>query len=63
MTETMYNVPSDPTISKVVITEESVKNGAPPELYHDREKAERPRLEGQFLRGGLNQTPMRDTAS
>ncbi len=43
MTQTMYDVPSDPTISKVVITKESVTEGARPELIRDREKADRPR--------------------
>ncbi len=43
MTRTMYEVPSDPTISKVTITPESVRGEASPEITHDREKAERPR--------------------
>ncbi len=63
MTRTMYDVPSDPTISKVIITEESVKKGAAPELCHDREKAERPRLGGEALKSAQGRMPMRDTAS
>lgn len=63
MTQTMYDVPSDPTISKVVITADSVKNGTPPEIYRDREKSSRPRLGGEVPKGNRGQTPMRDTAS
>ena len=33
MTKVMYEVPSDPTIRKVVITEECIKNGTEPEIY------------------------------
>ena len=63
MTKTMYDVPSDPTISKVIVTEDSVKNGAVPEIVHDRDKGERPRLGGAALRSSQGGTPMRDTAS
>lgn len=63
MTHTMYDVPSDPTISKVIITGESVKEGAAPELCHDREKAERPRLGGETPKAPQGRVPMRDTAS
>ena len=62
MTRTMYDVPSDPTISKVVITEESVKEGITPELTRDREKTDRPRLGGEVPRP-QGRMPMRDTAS
>ena len=34
----MYDIPSDPTITKVVITRECVENGAEPELTRDPEK-------------------------
>ncbi len=34
MTEVMFTVPSDPTVTKVVITEESVKNGEKPRVVH-----------------------------
>ena len=46
MTRIMYDVPSDPTITKVTITEESVRNGAEPVLERDpaRSSASRPRL-------------------
>ena len=37
MTHTMYEAPSDPTISKVVITGESVRDGAAPRVFHGRE--------------------------
>lgn len=63
MTRTMYDVPSDPTISKVVITGESVREGAAPELSHDREKADRPRLGGETPKAPQGRVPMRDTAS
>ena len=43
MTHTMYDVPSDPTISKVMVTPESVRGEAMPELIRDREKAARPK--------------------
>ena len=63
MTQTMYDVPSDPTISKVIITEDSVRDGQRPELFHDRERAERPRLGGDVPKGKHERMPMRDTAS
>ena len=34
MTEIMYTVPSDPTVTKVVITADSVKNGEKPQVIH-----------------------------
>ena len=36
-------MPSDPTISKVMVTPESVRGEAMPELIRDREKAARPK--------------------
>lgn len=33
MTSVMYDVPSDPTICRVVITADSIKNGTGPEIY------------------------------
>ena len=63
MTRTMYDVPSDPTISKVVITGECVRSGSAPELCHDREKTERPRLGGEASKPSQGRMPMRDTAS
>ncbi len=44
MTKIMYDVPSDPTIVKVTITADCVTAGAAPELTHDPERTERPRL-------------------
>ena len=38
LTQIMFDVPSDPTITKVVITRECVENGAEPELTRDPEK-------------------------
>jgi len=46
MTHTMYDVPSDPTISKVIITPESVTQKEPPQVVRDREKTDRPKLGG-----------------
>ncbi len=43
MTHTMYDVPSDPSISKVVITPESVTERKPPQVFHDREEVKRPK--------------------
>ena len=34
MTDVMYTVPSDSTVSKVVITADCVKNGTAPEIIH-----------------------------
>ena len=56
MTQVMYDVPSDPTISKVTITEESVRERSLPNVEHDPGRTERPRLGGAALRaerGGL----------
>ncbi len=56
MTQVMYDVPSDPTIAKVTITEESVKERSQPAIEHDPNRKERPRLGGASLRsekGGL----------
>jgi ATP-dependent Clp protease ATP-binding subunit ClpX len=52
MTKVMYDVPSDLDVTKVVVTEECVKNGAPPELITDaggtrRQAARRARLKAQ----------------
>ena len=44
LTAVMYAVPSDPTISKVVITPESIRGEEAPRLFHDRKEAPRPRL-------------------
>ena len=63
MTHTMYDVPSDPSISKVVITEKSVKDGEVPELIHDRDKEERPRLGGEVPKSTQGRMPARDPAS
>ena len=42
MTHIMYEVPSDPTIVKVTITADSVKNGAQPEIVRDETRTARP---------------------
>jgi ATP-dependent Clp protease ATP-binding subunit ClpX len=38
----MYDVPSDPTIVKVTITAESVKEGKQPEILRDELRTARP---------------------
>ena len=56
MTQVMYDVPSDPTITKVEITAESVRDHAPPTVERDANRTQRPRLGGAALRaerGGL----------
>ena len=42
MTRIMYDVPSDPTIVKVTITAESVKEGKQPEIVRDEMRTARP---------------------
>jgi len=42
MNRIMYEVPSDPTIVKVIITADSVKNGADPEIVRDETRTARP---------------------
>ena len=49
MTQIMYDVPSDPTITKVTITAESVRDHAHPAVEHDPERTNRPRLGGASL--------------
>ena len=44
MTKVMYDVPSDPTIVKVTITDACIKQGAEPEIVHDPNRTQRPRL-------------------
>ena len=44
MTQIMYDIPSDPTIVKVSITEGCVKNRQSPELTRDPERTQRPKL-------------------
>ncbi len=41
LTKVMYDIPSDPTIVKVTITENCVKNGAEPVIERDADKAVR----------------------
>ena len=50
MTQVMYDVPSDPTIAKVTITTESIRDHVPPEVEHDPSRTERPRLGSAALR-------------
>ena len=44
MTEIMYEVPSDPTIVKVIITPESVRGEGKPQIIRDPDRTERPAL-------------------
>lgn len=44
MTKVMYEVPSDPTITKVTVHADCFTGHAAPELTHDPERTQRPRL-------------------
>ena len=44
MNPIMYDIPSDPTIVKVTITDACVRDGAPPRLTRDPERTQRPKL-------------------
>ncbi len=57
MTKIMYDIPSDPTIVKVTITPACVTEGAEPELTHDPERVQRPRLGKAALREEGNRRP------
>ncbi|MCI8478259.1 MAG: ATP-dependent Clp protease ATP-binding subunit ClpX [Oscillospiraceae bacterium] len=50
MTQLMYDVPSDPTITRVTITPESVRDHVPPLIEHNPDRTERPRLGSAALR-------------
>ncbi len=63
MTQVMYDVPSDPTISRVVITPESVRDHVPPKVEHDSSRTERPRLGGAALRAEQGGAPLRGNVS
>ena len=56
MTRIMYDVPSDPEVVKVTITEACIRGGASPEILRDPEHSRRPALGQADLRaerGGL----------
>ena len=57
MTKVMYDVPSDPTIVKVSIHADSVKQGAAPELTRDPERKQRPKLGRASLRAERSGMP------
>lgn len=63
MTQVMYDVPSDPTISKVTITAESVRDHVPPQVEHDPKRTERPRLGGTSLRSEQGGASLRGNVS
>ena len=44
MNQIMYDIPSDPTIVKVAITEGCVQNKEAPALERDPERTQRPKL-------------------
>ena len=44
MTRIMYDVPSDPEVVKVTITEDCIRSGAAPEILRDPEHSQRPAL-------------------
>ncbi len=57
MTQVMYDVPSDPQISKVIVTAQCVKEHIPPEIIRDPDRPTRLRLGAAALRaeaGGLS---------
>ena len=57
MTHIMYDVPSDPSITKILITEACVKEGQPPRLVREENRPPRPRLGAATLRaqnGGMS---------
>ena len=57
MTQIMYEIPSDPAVCKVTITEDCVKNGAPPLVERDPERLDRPfRLGAAALREAKSQS-------
>lgn len=58
MTQIMYDIPSDPSVYKVIITEDCIKNGAQPEVLRDPERLERPfRLGGAALQEAKQSQP------
>ena len=59
MTQVMYDVPSDPTIVKVNIDADCVKEKAPAELIRNPERRERPRLGQASLRDTRGRAPSR----
>ena len=59
MTQVMYDVPSDPTIVKVNIDADCVKEKAPAELIRNPERRERPRLGQASLRDARGRAPSR----
>ena len=59
MTQVMYDVPSDPTIVKVHIDADCVKEKAPAELIRNPERRERPRLGQASLRDTRGRAPSR----
>ena len=60
MTELMYEVPSDPTISKVIITADSVLQKGNPIVEHDNARLDAPtrKLAGQQIRSPKRLAPV-----
>lgn len=57
MVKVMYDVPSEQEIYEVIVTEDCVKKGAPPEIHRDPSRPKRPRLGAASLcaeLGGLS---------
>ncbi len=63
MTQIMYDVPSDPTIAKVTITEGCVKDHEPPTIERDDARAQRPRSGAAALRAKKGGRTPRGNAS
>ena len=57
MTKIMYDIPSDPTIVQVTITPECVTEGKEPELEHDPDRTQRPKLGSASLREERRRSP------
>ena len=63
MTDVMYNVPSDPTIAKVTITSDCVKNDSEPLIVRDEDRPARPRLGAAALKAQRSATKTRGNVS
>ena len=55
----MYDIPSDPTIVKVAITGECVREGTPPDLTRNPNRTQRPKL-GKAAVQQVEQSPRRE---
>ena len=63
VTQVMYDVPSDPTITAVTITADTIRNHAQPIIERDPSRTERPRLGGAALRAERGGMPAQGNVS